>query len=148
MKKAIFGAGCFWGIEEFFRKIDGVINTKVGYSGGNTINPLYEDICRGDTNHAEVVFINFDENIISYKNLIKFFWKCHDSTQLNKQGPDIGSQYRSVIFCDSDEQLKIAKESKKEEQMKNKNLIVTKIQMMDKFYLAEDYHQLFIKKRS
>ena len=108
MSKALFGAGCFWGIEEYFSKINGVNNTAVGYSGGNTENPTYEEVCQGDTEHVEVVEINFDENIISYENLLEHFWNCHDPTQLNRQGPDVGRQYRSAIFYYSDNQKDIA----------------------------------------
>ena len=104
MSKALFGAGCFWGIEEYFSKINGVNNTAVGYSGGNTENPTYEEVCQGDTEHVEVVEINFDENIISYESLLEHFWNCHDPTQLNRQGPDVGRQYRSAIFYYSDNQ--------------------------------------------
>ena len=147
MTKALIGAGCFWGIEEYYRKIDGVLDTKVGYSGGYTLNPSYEDVCTGTTEHVEVVKIFFDENIISYNHIIDHFWLCHDPTQLNKQGPDIGRQYRSVIFCYSDEQKKIALESKKLKQKLFSNEIVTEIIDAKKFYLAEEYHQLFIKKR-
>ena len=98
MKKALIGAGCFWGIEKFYSEINGVIDTKVGYSGGNTVDPTYEDVCSGVTNHAEVVLISFDESIITYDDIINYFWTCHDSTQLNQQGLDIGTQYRSIIF--------------------------------------------------
>ena len=101
MSKALFGAGCFWGIEEYFSKINGVNNTAVGYSGGNTENPTYEEVCQGDTEHVEVVEINFDENIISYENLLEHFWNCHDPTQLNRQGPDVGRQYRSCLLYTS-----------------------------------------------
>ena len=114
MSKALFGAGCYWGIEEYFSKINGVNNTAVGYSGGNTENPTYEEVCQGDTEHVEVVEINFDENIISYENLLEHFWNCHDPTQLNRQGPDVGRQYRSVIFYYSDNQKNLAELSKKE----------------------------------
>ena len=147
MTKALIGAGCFWGIEEYYRKIDGVLDTKVGYSGGYTLNPSYEDVCTGTTEHVEVVKIFFDENIISYNHIIDHFWLCHDPTQLNKQGPDIGRQYRSVIFYYSDKQKQIALESKKLKQKLLSNEIVTEIIDAKKFYLAEEYHQLFIKKR-
>ena len=147
MNKALFGAGCFWGVEEFFRKINGVIATQVGYSGGDTPNPTYHDVCGSETGHAEVLEIQFDSNLISYKKLLDFFWVCHDPTTLNKQGPDIGSQYRSVIFYFSEEQKKIAEESKIRNQKNFKNKIVTEIRKIDTFYLAEDYHQRFIQKR-
>jgi len=148
MTKALIGAGCFWGIEEYFRKIKGVTDTKVGYSGGNLINPTYEDVCAGTTEHAEVVKIYFDENIIPYGEILENFWKCHDPTQLNQQGPDIGRQYRSVIFYYSEEQKKTALESKKQKQLLMSSLIETDIMTAQKFFLAEDYHQLFIKKRT
>ena len=147
MSKALFGAGCFWGIEEYFSKINGINNTAVGYSGGNTENPTYEEVCQGDTEHVEVVEINFDENIISYENLLKHFWNCHDPTQLNRQGPDVGRQYRSAIFYYSDNQKNLAELSKKEKQNDFNNMIVTEIVEAQTFYLAEDYHQQFLKKR-
>ena len=119
MTKALIGAGCFWGIEEYFRKINGVLDTKVGYSGGHTTNPTYEEVCKGTTEHAEVVkILTFDEKVISYEKIINHFWICHDPTQLNRQGPDIGRQYRSVIFYYSEAQNKIAVESKN---LKQKN---------------------------
>ena len=147
MSKALFGAGCFWGIEEYFSKINGVNNTAVGYSGGNTENPTYEEVCQGDTEHVEVVEINFDENIISYENLLEHFWHCHDPTQLNRQGPDEGRQYRSAIFYYSDNQKDLAELSKKEKQNDFNNMIVTEIVEAQTFYLAEEYHQQFLKKR-
>ena len=118
MTKALIGAGCFWGIEEYFRKINGVLDTRVGYSGGHMINPTYEDICTGNTEHVEVVEIKFDFSIITYEQILEHFWDCHDPTQLNRQGPDIGRQYRSVIFFYTDHQKKIALESKKNKQKK------------------------------
>jgi peptide-methionine (S)-S-oxide reductase len=148
MTKALFGAGCFWGVEEKFRKLKGVFDTKVGYSGGNTKNPNYEDVCSGTTEHVEVVKIEFDHNILTYQDILENFWECHDPTQLNRQGPDVGRQYRSVIFYVNDEQKDIALESKKRKQASLKNLIVTEIIPEKKFYLAEEYHQLFIYKRA
>ena len=147
MKKALFGAGCFWGVEEFFRKIQGVKNTRVGYSGGHTKNPSYETVCLGTTEHTEVLELNFDETEISYEKLLDHFWKCHDPTTLNRQGPDIGRQYRSAIFYYSDIQKEIAESSKIKHQPKFNNNIVTEITKADTFYLAEDYHQCFIQKR-
>ena len=146
--KALLGAGCFWGVEEFFRKIPGVLDTKVGYAGGNFSNPTYQDVCFNKTGHAEVVKLEFDSNIISYKKILDHFWLCHDPTQLNRQGPDIGDQYRSVIFCFTDEQKNFAEESKKEVQKKLSNKIVTEITKFSSFYVAEDYHQCYIKKKS
>ena len=147
MKKALFGAGCFWGVEEFFRKIQGVKDTRVGYSGGHTKNPSYETVCLGTTEHTEVLELNFDETEISYEKLLDHFWKCHDPTTLNRQGPDIGRQYRSAIFYYSDIQKEIAESSKIKHQPKFNNNIVTEITKADTFYLAEDYHQRFIQKR-
>ena len=148
MKKALIGAGCFWGIQEFYRKLDGVINTEVGYSGGHTNNPTYEEVCTGNTNHAEVVKIDFDENKISFLEILNYFWDSHDPTQLNRQGPDIGTQYRSIIFCYDNIQLEEAKKSKELKQLSIKNNIVTEIVPFKEFFIAEDYHQLFICKRA
>ena len=148
MTKALIGAGCFWGIEEYYRKINGVLDTKVGYSGGKTLNPSYEEVCTGTTEHAEVVQISFDNKLISYKEILDYFWLCHDPTQLNRQGPDLGSQYRSVIFFYSEEQKEIALESKKLKQNNFSDLIVTEIIETKEFYPAEDYHQLYINKRA
>ena len=147
MKKALFGAGCFWGVEEYFRKIQGVTNTRVGYSGGHTKNPCYETVCSGTTEHVEVLELHFDETEISYEKLLDHFWKCHDPTTLNRQGPDIGRQYRSAIFYYSDIQKEIAENSIIKHQPKFNNKIVTEITKADTFYLAEDYHQRFIQKR-
>jgi len=146
MAKALFGAGCFWGVEEYFRQIKGITNTKVGYSGGITENPTYESVCYGNTEHAEVIFLEFNENIISYKNLVDYFWQCHDPTTLNRQGPDVGRQYRSSIFYFSEEQQNIAEKSKKENQKNFNNKIVTEIKEAGKFFLAEEYHQNYIQK--
>ena len=148
MEKALFGAGCFWGVEEYFRKIQGVKDTRVGYSGGHTKNPTYETVCLGTTEHTEVLELNFDETEISYEKLLDHFWKCHDPTTLNRQGPDIGRQYRSAIFYYSDIQKEIAESSKIKHQPKFNNNIVTEITKADIFYLAEDYHQLYIQKKS
>ena len=146
--KALLGAGCFWGVEEIFRKIHGILDVKVGYAGGNFPNPTYEDVCSNTTGHAEVVQIKFDIKTITYKKILEHFWLCHDPTQLNKQGPDVGTQYRSVIFYFNDEQKKDAEESKKDFQKKLFNRIVTEITKYTSFYLAEDYHQRYIEKRS
>ena len=147
MQKALFGAGCFWGVEEYFCKLPGVKDTKVGYSGGYTKNPTYEIVCVGTTEHVEVLQIDFNENEISYEKLLDYFWICHDPTTLNRQGPDIGRQYRSVIFYNSEIQKKIADNSKIKHQPKFNNNIITEITKADIFYLAEDYHQLYIQKR-
>ena len=146
--KALLGAGCFWGVEEVFRKIDGVLDTKVGYAGGNFPNPTYQDVCSDNTRHAEVVRTEFDSTIISYQKILDHFWLCHDPTQLNQQGHDVGTQYRSVIFYLTDEQRAVAEDSKKNFQKKSSNQIVTEITKFSSFYLAEDYHQLYIQKKS
>lgn len=148
MTKALIGAGCFWGIQEYFRNINGILDTRVGYSGGNTSNPTYEEVCFGNTEHVEVVELKFDEKIINFTEIIDHFWNCHDSTQLNRQGPDIGRQYRSAIFYYNNEQKLLALESKTKKQKNIVNKIVTEIVQVEKFYLAEDYHQLYIKNRS
>ena len=148
MEKALFGAGCFWGVEEYFIKIKGVKKTSVGYSGGNLDNPTYKDVCTGKTEHAEVVLIEYDEDQLSYAELLNHFWKCHDPTQINGQGLDIGTQYRSVIFYYSDEQKQIAENSKNEFQKKINIPVATMINEAKDFFLAEDYHQCFIKKKN
>ena len=146
MEKVLFGAGCFWGVEESFSKLPGVLKTEVGYSGGNTVNPTYETVCGGDTNHAEVVLIEFDENILPFEKLLEFFWKCHDPTTLNRQGPDIGTQYRSAIFYFNDDQKKISYNSMKQLQKNNNLDIVTEIKAANAYYRAEEYHQKYIQK--
>ena len=146
MEKALFGAGCFWGVEETFRKINGVLKTEVGYSGGSTINPNYETVCSGTTNHAEVVLVEYDQNQISFEDLIIHFWKCHDPTTLNRQGPDIGTQYRSVIFYFNDFQKTIAENSKINYSKTSNINIVTEITKAKEYYKAEEYHQKYIQK--
>ena len=146
MEKALFGAGCFWGVEETFRKIPGVVKTEVGYTGGHTLNPTYQSICEGDTNHVEVVLIEYDNKIISYDKLLNHFWKCHDPTTLNRQGPDIGTQYRSAIFYFDDNQKKLATESKINFAKENNITIVTEISQLSDYYKAEEYHQKYIQK--
>ena len=146
MEKALFGAGCFWGVEETFRKIPGVVKTEVGYTGGHTLNPTYKSICEGNTNHVEVVLVEYDNNIISYDKLLNHFWKCHDPTTLNRQGPDIGTQYRSAIFYFDDNQKKIATESKINFAKENNLIIVTEISQLSDYYKAEEYHQKYIQK--
>ena len=148
MEEALIGAGCFWGIEEYYRNIDGIKDTKVGYSGGIVNDPTYETVCTGNTGHVEVVKIKFDENIISYQKILDHFWNCHDPTQFNRQGPDIGSQYRSAIFYYSENQKALALESKKQKQLSLNKEIVTEIKEANKFYLAEEYHQLYIHKNN
>ena len=148
IQKALFGAGCFWGVEEHFRNIYGIVKTEVGYSGGRTKNPTYESVCYENTDHAEVLIVNFDENIITYENIIEEFWKCHDPTTLDRQGSDIGRQYRSVIYYYDDFQKDIAKKSKEKHQLLFNNRIVTEIIKADTFYRAEEYHQKYIQKRA
>ena len=146
MEKALFGAGCFWGVEETFCKTPGVINTLVGYSGGDTINPSYESVCQGNTNHTEVVLVEFDNSKISYEDLLTVFWKCHDPTTLNRQGPDIGTQYRSAIYYYSEDQKNKSIHSKNEYAKSSGLNIVTEISEAKEFYKAEEYHQKYIQK--
>ena len=146
MPKALFGAGCFWGVEEYFRVINGVKKTEVGYSGGNTKKPTYESVCYENTDHAEVLLVEFDEDLISYERLVEEFWKCHDPTTIDRQGPDVGRQYRSVIYYYNDIQKNIAIQSKEKHQKSLQNKIVTEITHVDFFYKAEDYHQKYIQK--
>ncbi len=147
----IFGAGCFWGVEATFRKIKGVLNVTCGYSGGHTNNPTYNDVCTGTTGHAEVVLVEYDMDQITFQQLLEIFWNCHDPTTLNRQGPDIGTQYRSTIFFYTPEQEAIAKRSKEalQKQLQTKNLtIATEIKLVSIFYPAEEYHQRYIEKNS
>lgn len=146
---ATFGAGCFWGVEEMFRKIDGVIDTAVGYMGGMLDHPTYEDVCTDRTGHAEVVQAVYDPEHVSYTKLLEVFWANHNPTTLNRQGPDSGTQYRSVIFFHSDEQHREAEASKAvlEASKKWKNPIVTEIVPATEFWRAEEYHQRYLEKR-
>jgi peptide-methionine (S)-S-oxide reductase len=146
-KKATFGAGCFWGVEAAFRQIEGVTRTRVGYSGGTLDNPTYEDVCSHTTGHAEVVEVTYDPEQVSYEQLLDVFWRKHDPTQLNRQGWDIGDQYRSVIFFHDDEQQRAATRSKAAEQANWSAPIVTQIEPAETFYEAEDYHQQYLEKR-
>lgn len=149
MEKATFGAGCFWGVEETFRKIDGVTSAAVGYAGGRTENPTYEDVCSHETGHAEVVEIEFDPAKVSYRQLLEVFWSNHNPTTLNRQGSDVGDQYRSVIFYHSPEQRTAAEASKEELEKSGRfrRPIVTQIEPAPKFYRAEEYHQRYLEKR-
>ena len=149
MEKATFGGGCFWGVEAEFRRIPGVVDTAVGYSGGTMKNPRYEDVCTDETGHAEVVEVTFDPAKVSYEQLLEAFWSLHDPTTLNRQGPDVGTQYRSVIFYHSPEQEKIARASKEKQQAAGKfrRPIVTQIEPAGSFYRAEEYHQRYLEKR-
>ena len=146
---ATFGAGCFWGVEEEFRKLHGVISTKVGYLGGNKDNPSYEEICSDETGHAEVVEVIFDCEKINYEQLLNLFWNIHNPTQLNRQGVDVGTQYRSAIFYHSEEQKEKAISSKNNLEKENKysRPIVTEISQVKTFWEAEDYHQQYLTKR-
>jgi len=146
-KKATFGAGCFWGVEAAFRKLDGVTKTRVGYAGGELENPTYEDVCSHKTGHAEVVEVTYDDDEISYDDLLKVFWQKHDPTQLNRQGWDIGDQYRSAVFFHDEEQRAAAERSKENEQSEYRKPIVTQIEPAPTFYEAEDYHQQYLEKR-
>lgn len=146
---ATFGAGCFWHVEEAFRKVKGVVNTTVGYSGGNIENPAYEDVCTGKTGHAEVVRVEYDPSKISYERLLDVFWDIRNPTQLNRQGPDVGTQYRSVIFYHNEEQKKAAIKSKEKLQSSGKyrKPIATEVKPAQPFYMAEEYHQRYLEKR-
>ncbi len=149
MKQATFGAGCFWGVEATFRQTPGVINTAVGYSGGHLKNPTYQDVCTDRTGHAEVVRVEYDPAKVTYEQLLEIFWLSHDPTQLNRQGPDFGSQYRSVIFYHDEEQKQEAEESKVRFDAlgRYRAPIVTLIVPEEPFYPAEEYHQQYLKKR-
>ena len=147
METGIFAAGCFWKPDLEFEKLKGVKKTEVGYCGGNNSNTTYENVCTGTTNHAEVVKGYYDENIISYKELLNFFLKIHDPTTLNRQGPDIGTQYRSEIFYTKEEQKGIAEKVIREANEKFKGKIVTKISKESNYCKAEDYHQNYLKKK-
>ena len=147
MEKATFGAGCFWGVEAAFRNVKGVLATAVGYLGGHLANPTYKDVCSGRTGHAEVVEVEFDPAQVSYDTLLNAFWENHDPTTMNRQGPDVGAQYRSAIFFHSPEQETAAKASRLGAQSRFKNKIVTEITPASEFYRAEDYHQQYLEKR-
>jgi len=150
LEEIVFGAGCFWGVERKFWNLSGVYVTSVGYSGGNTDNPTYEDVCYKDTGHVEVVKIYYDPVVIDLNELLKIFWECHDPTQGMRQGNDIGTQYRSAIFCSNEDDIKKAKDSKKKFQnvlSKNKySDITTEISLIKNYYLAEEYHQQYLAK--
>ena len=146
--KATFGAGCFWHVEDIFSKTPGVKSTAVGYTGGKVINPTYEDVCTNRSGHAEVVEIDYDPDVISFGDLLDIFWKNHNPTTLNRQGPDVGTQYRSAIFYHNKEQQDAARESKRklDDSKQYGTPIVTEIVPAVQFYLAEDYHQMYLKK--
>lgn len=149
MKLATFGAGCFWGIEATFRRIPGVVDAAVGYSGGATPNPTYQQVCTDRTGHAEVVQVTYDPEKVSYEQLLEVFWTCHDPTQKNRQGPDVGSQYRSVVFYHDPEQQAEAQDSKArlDSLGRFRRPIATEIAPAAPFYRAEEYHQQYLKKR-
>lgn len=144
-EKAIFAAGCFWGVEEHFRNITGVIETKVGYTGGNIPDPTYKMVCTGTTGHAEAVEVTFDPDKVSYEELLDQFWQIHDPTLVDRQGPNVGSQYRSAIFFVSEKQKRIIAASKS--RLRFKNSIVTEVASAGPFYLAEGYHQCYLEKQ-
>ena len=148
MSKAMFGAGCFWGVEYNFSKIKGVNEVISGYSGGKTPNPTYEMVCSNNTEHAEVVLIDFNEDEVTYEELLNAFWKKHDPTTLNRQGPDVGTQYRSAIFYYDDKQKEAAEKSLNKLQEKLSQKIVTEITKAQKFWKAEEYHQKYFEKHS
>lgn len=149
MHKATFGAGCFWGVEAAFRRVPGVLATAVGYMGGKTKNPTYEDVCSDETGHAEVVEVSYNPGRVSYEDLLHVFWTNHDPTTLNRQGPDVGRQYRSAIFYHSPEQQAAASSSKEKLQTSGRyrKPIVTEITPAAEFYRAEEYHQQYLEKR-
>ena len=147
MEIAILGLGCFWGPEIKFSKLDGVIKTEVGYCGGNSGQTNYNEVCTGETNHAEVVKLEFDPTIISYEKILEIFFKIHDSTTLNSQGPDFGTQYRSEIFYLNDQQKIIAKKMLEEENKRLSEKVVTKISLVKNYCAAEEYHQKYLEKR-
>jgi peptide-methionine (S)-S-oxide reductase len=147
LQKATFGAGCFWGVEATFRRLAGVKSTQVGYAGGSMEHPTYHDVCTDRTGHAEVVEVTFDPQVISFHELLEVFWDNHNPTTLNRQGPDYGSQYRSVIFYDSPEQEAEARASRDAAQSRFPRPIVTQIVPAAPFWPAEDYHQQYLEKR-
>ena len=148
-QKATFGAGCFWGVEAAFRQIDGVTGTRVGYAGGKVDNPTYQQVCRDNTGHAEVVQVTYDAEKVPYEQLLAVFWAEHDPTQVNRQGPDVGSQYRSAIFFHSPEHEAAARASKEalQAELRWPRKIVTQIEPASTFWEAEDHHQQYLEKR-
>lgn len=146
MEKALFGAGCFWGVEDFFRQVPGVSDAVSGYAGGATQRPTYRQVCAGDTNHAEVVEVTFDPAKVSYAALVDLFFKMHNPTTLNRQGPDVGTQYRSAIFTHGPEQARVAAERRAAASTRYRQPIVTTIEPAPTFWPAEDYHQRYFEK--
>ena len=148
MAKAYFAAGCFWGVEVAFRKIEGVTTTSVGYMGGNSEHPTYEQVCSGASGHAEAVEVTFDPGRVSYERLLEVFWGCHDPTQVNRQGPDIGTQYRTAVFHDGEEQAATAEASKTALAERIKRPVATEITPAGPYWQAEGYHQQYLEKRA
>jgi methionine-S-sulfoxide reductase len=146
MQQAIFAAGCFWGVQYYFDQVPGVVSTTVGYTGGTTEDPTYEEVCTHTTGHAEAVLVEFDEGKVSYETLVRQFFRMHDPTQLNRQGPDIGDSYRSAIFYVTDDQKEIAEKVMAELVPQYKQPIVTVIEQAGPFYEAEDFHQKFTER--
>lgn len=144
---ATFGAGCFWGVEAAFRKVPGVVQTAVGYAGGHVPNPTYRQVCAGGTGHTEVVQVVYDPEKVSYEELLEVFWNSHDPTQVHRQGPDVGYQYRSVIFYESNHQKERAEASRERQQDQQNRQIATKIEPAGEFYRAEEYHQQYLEKQ-
>ncbi len=145
---AMFGAGCFWGVEEIVRNFEGILSSEVGYAGGSTLNPTYKEVCTGTTGHAEVIYVEYDQDVLSFDNLLRLFFRLHNPTTLNRQENDVGTQYRSVIFIKNDEEKEMARIVIKEvEEKKNfKDPIVTTLENWCEFYTAEDYHQDYLQK--
>jgi methionine-S-sulfoxide reductase len=141
-----FGAGCFWGVEYVFERVPGVISTEVGYEGGTTDHPTYRDVCSHTSGHAEVARVTFDPSVVSFEQLLEVFWAMHDPTQVNRQGPDVGDQYRSAIFTENDEQRSIAEASRERAQARSSRPIATEISPATTFWPAEDYHQRYYDK--
>jgi len=147
MTSATFGAGCFWGVEVAFRRVEGVTDVTVGYSGGETEHPGYREVCTGRTGHAEVVQVEYDPERVAFEDLLEVFWSIHDPTQVNRQGPDVGTQYRSVIFFQDADQEAAARASMERAQQRFGGEIATQIVPFEAFYPAEDYHQRYLEKR-
>jgi peptide-methionine (S)-S-oxide reductase len=147
LEKAVFGAGCFWHVEDAFSSIEGVVATTVGYMGGTTKNPSYKEVCTNKTGHIEVCLVEYDPKQISYDKILEAFWKMHDPTQRNRQGPDVGVQYKSIIFYYDKRQKELAEASKKKEQKKHDKPIATEILPAQDFYKAEEYHQNYFQKK-
>ncbi|MEW8973923.1 MAG: peptide-methionine (S)-S-oxide reductase MsrA [Tissierellaceae bacterium] len=146
MKEIYLAGGCFWGVEEYMSRIEGVVDTEVGYANGDKVNPTYEEVCTGTTGHAETTYVKFDEDIITLEELLSRFWKIINPTVKNRQGPDIGDQYRTGIYYVEDEDLDVIKKTLREQQEKYTEPIVTEIEKLSSFYRAEEYHQDYLKK--